>query len=176
MTRSSAIVAVLLGLMMVAAPALAGQEVTVEELTTRAAELAEVEVVVEGELVGDYGFRDDGSMWTQLNGDVYATQPLREGGLASGANVGVGVRMPAEDAAGLDPPGGYRQRGPLVRVTGIWRYHDPGRRGESYLDVKSLEVVEPGRTLPERENWLTIAGGLILAVAASAIWLNRSTK
>ena len=55
-------------------------------------------------------------------------------GLA-GANLGIGVRFPAELWPGFDSPGGYRVRGPVVELTGIWRYHDPERGGESYLDV-----------------------------------------
>lgn len=48
-------------------------------------------VTVQGELIGDYGrdpvrhtrsrgFRSDGWMWTQLNGDPCVTDPIGEGG------------------------------------------------------------------------------------------------
>jgi len=150
--------------------AAASEEVTVTELVEMAADLAGNEVSVEGELVGDYGFRDDGWMWTQLNGDAYVSQPTNSGGPPVGPNTGVGVRMPTELADGLDPPGRYRHRGPVVRLTGIWRYHDPSRQGESYFEVESLVVVEPGRSLHEKPNWTTIIVGILLVGAAAVTW------
>lgn len=158
----------------VPAPASAGEEVSVAEILELGAELAGKEITVEGELVGDYGFRADDSMWTQLNDDAYVDQPLREGGSPAGANVGIAVRIPAELAAFLDPPGRYRNRGPVVRVAGIWKYHDPARQGESYLAVQSLTVTEPGRRLDEEINWtVVIFGALFLAGAGGVTLLTR---
>lgn len=161
-------------LLMVPSTALAADEVSVQEILEMAAELGGSEVVVEGELVGDYGFRDDGWMWTQLNGDPYVRRPLREGGRPEGANLGIGIRMPLQLASGLDEPGGYRSRGPVVRVTGIWKYHDPTRQGESYLEVMSLEIVEPGRNLEEKANWTSIVTGSLLLAAAFGVFLLTS--
>jgi len=152
-------------------PASAAEEVSVSEILELGAELAGEGVTVEGELVGDYGFRGDGSMWTQLNGDAYAHQPLREGSPPVGANVGIALRMPVEQTGALDPPGGYRIRGPIVRVTGIWKYHDSRRPGESYLEVRSLTVTEPGRQLDEEVNVTSVILGALLLVAAGIIAL-----
>jgi hypothetical protein len=75
--------------------------------------------------------------------------------------------MPASLARDLDPPGRYRLVGPVVAVTGVWKYHDPERQGESYLDVSSIAIQAPGRDLSEHPNWaiygaafafITIAG------------------
>lgn len=153
------------------APASAAEEVSVPEILEMGAELAGEEVTVEGELIGDYGFRADGSMWTQLNGDAYVHQPLREGGQAIGANIGIAVRVPVELAEDLDPPGGYRNRGPVVRVTGIWKYHDPARQGESYLEIQSLTVTEPGRQLDEEANPTAIIFGALLLAGAGVVAL-----
>lgn len=155
----------------VPAPASAAEEVSVPEILELEADLAGEEITVEGELVGDYGFRDDGSMWTQLNGDAYVDQPLREEGSPVGANVGIAVRMPAELAEALDPPGGYRNRGPVVRVTGIWKYHDPDRQGESYLEVQSLTVTESGRQLEEEVDWTAVTFGVLLLAGAGVVAL-----
>ena len=155
--------------LLIPAPASAAEEVSVPEILEMGAELAGEEVSVEGELVGDYGFRDDGSMWTQLNGDAYVDQPLREGGSPVEANVGIAVTMGAALAEGLDHPGGYRNRGPVVRVTGIWRYHDPGRQGESYLEVQSLTVTEPGRQFDEEVNWTAVTFGVLLLASAVVV-------
>ncbi|MGZ8785883.1 MAG: hypothetical protein ACXW1Y_10025 [Acidimicrobiia bacterium] len=160
---------------LLAAPtaAVAAEEVTVGELIEFAEELAGVDVDVEGELVGDYGFRNDGWMWTQLNGDPYVHQPIREEGLPVGPNTGIGVRMPTELAQSLGPPGGYRTRGPVVRLTGIWKYHDPARQGESYLEVSSLDVIESGRGLDEQADWRLIVVGVFLLVVTAVIWYFR---
>jgi hypothetical protein len=150
------------------APAQEGVEVTVGELLQRAAEI-EGQVVVVGELIGDYGFRNDGSMWTQLNGDSYAQEPILDGGDLTGGNVGVAVRIPDEIAGTLDKPGGYRVRGPLVQVVGMWEYHDPDRGGESYIDVVSLDVLEPGSGLVEHPNYWVMISGLVLIAAAALL-------
>lgn len=155
-------------------PASAAEEVSVLEILELGAELAGEEVIVEGELVGDYGFRDDGSMWTQLNDDAYVHRAIREGSPPVGANVGIALRMPVELTEALDPPGGYRNRGPVVRVSGIWKYHDSTRPGESYLEVQSLTVTEPGRQLNEEINVTpAIVGVLLLAGAAVIALLTR---
>jgi len=156
------------------ASASAAEEVPVHEILELGPELAGEEVIAEGELIGDYGFREDGSMWTQLNGDAYVDRPLREGGPPVGANAGIALTMPAELAEALDPPGGYRNRGPVVRVTGIWKYHDSRRPGESYLEVQSLTVTEPGRQLDERVNsTVVILGAVFLAGACIVALLTR---
>jgi len=161
------------GFLLLPAPALAAEEVSVEELVERAADLAGEEMTVEGELIGDYGFRDDGWMWTQLNGDVYVREPIREGGSPLGANIGIGIRMPIPLAEGLGPPGRYRSRGPVVLATGIWRYHDPERQGESFLEVESVTVIEPGRGLNEEADWRVIVSGALLISGAAATWFAR---
>lgn len=155
------------------ATALATESVTVSELVEAGVEYAGRQVRVEGELVGDYGFRGDGWMWTQLNGDAYVRHPIREGGSPVGGNTGIGVRMPLTLGEGLDPPGGYRNRGPVVQMTGIWKYHDPQRQGESYLEVESVVVVETGRVLREEANWTVIVVGVLLVGAAAGVWLVR---
>ena len=131
-------------------------------------------ITIEGELVGDYGFRRDGFMWTQINDDTYARAAIVDGGARSGANVGVGMRLPSELGRGLDPVGGYRLEGPVVRATGVWRYHDPARSGESFLDVSSLEVVDGGRRLEEGPDWAVFTAGLVLLAVSGLMWVRRS--
>ena len=133
-------------------------------------------ITVEGELVGDYGFRRDGFMWTQLNDDSYARDALVDGGPRTGANVGIGVRMPASLGADLAPVGGYRLEGPLVQLTGVWRYHDPDRGGETYLDVEQLVTIEDGRRLEEGPDWVVFAFGAALIVVSLVMWRRNRTR
>jgi hypothetical protein len=154
--------------------AAAAEEISVSELITNSESTSGSEVTVEGELVGDYGFRDDGWMWTQLNGDTYARSPIRDGGQPLGGNTGVGVRMPTQLGVGLNPPGGYRNRGPIVRITGIWKHHDPARQGESYLEVTSMKLIEPGQTMNEEPQWIATWIGLGLLTGSLALWRRRA--
>lgn len=157
-------------------PGLAAQEISVSEVIEEAAELDDEVISVRGELVGDYGNRDDGWTWTQLNGDVYVDAPLRDEGIPRGSNTGIGVRIPTELMADLGPPGGYRHRGPVVRVEGEWRYHDPERQGESYLQVVSLVVVEPGYSLEAEVDWLPAVSGVVLVAIAAFVALVTSRR
>lgn len=142
------------------------ERVTVADLLADPEAYTTAEVEVWGELVGDFGRRDDGTVWTQLNGDAYAESPLLGDGSLAGANLGIGVRIPAGLFPDLDRPGGYRVRGPLVVLQGMWRYHDPDRGGESYLDVTGLELLETSLALEEGVRWIPLglgAGFLALA-------------
>jgi hypothetical protein len=152
------------------ATASAAEEVTVSELIADSKALAGSEVIAEGELVGDYGFRRDGWMWTQLNGDDYVHSPIREGGEPIGGNTGIGVRVPTRLGEILDSPGGYRNRGPVVRIIGIWKHHDPARQGESYLEVTSLTVIEPGRPTHQDPQGTPMLIGLGLLAGSYLVW------
>ena len=127
------------------------------------------EIVIHGELVGDFGKRSDGVVWAQLNGDAYATAPLLSGGELAGPNLGIGVRIPAElwpELEEVAQAGGYRLRGPLVRLTGAWRYHDPDRGGESYLYVTGVEVYDEPVLLVDEADWVPFLFGIFLLCGA----------
>lgn len=162
-------------MLLVATPGVAEaiEENSVSDLIANSEELSGSVVTVEGELVGDYGFRDDGWMWTQLNGDSYVQTPIREGGEPVGGNTGVGIRMPTRLGDRLDPPGGYRNRGPIVRVTGVWKHHDPARQGESYLEVTFMTVGQPGREISEEPQWIATWAGLGLLAGSLALRRRR---
>lgn len=155
----------------VTSPPIHYDEVTVADLLAEPEAYTTKGVVVRGELVGDFGRRDDGTVWAQLNGDPYASAPLLAGGGLSGANLGIGVRIPAEVWLDLDDPGGYRVRGPLVELWGKWQYHDPDRGGESYLAVVDLKVLEPALVLEEGVRWLPLGLGAGLLAAAGLVFL-----
>jgi len=171
MMRTRAVIAVVVMLGAVFACSGPAQAVTVStiELLEDGEKFAGQEVTVVGELVGDYGFRSDGSMWTQLNSDSYAIRPIVEGGPLRGSNVGIGIRMPAEFASDLDPAGRYRLVGPVVSVTGIWRYHDAKRQGETFLDVASFTLQAPGRDLAEHPDWVVYGVALVSALIAGVV-------
>lgn len=158
------------------APALSA-EVSVVDLVEQGARYGGTEVTVVGELIGDYGSRSDGFTWTQLNGDSYVASPILDGGELTGSDVGTGIRLPSRIIESPAPPGGYSIVGPIVEVTGIWKYHDPQRLGETYLVVARLVVVERGRELSEQPNWLTyMVGAAMLVAARSLLWSYRKRQ
>lgn len=122
--------------------------VEVAELDAAAEEWAGRSVTVVGELVGDYSPRST-VVWVQLNDDAYAEAPLEESGRLAGTNIGIGVRMPPVlfDPDAWGRPGGYRRRGPLVEVTGI--FHSGGRElaGDTFVDAEEVRLIEPARSL-----------------------------
>lgn len=71
------------------APAALAEDVSLETLLSDPAAY-EGEVTARGELVGDYGIRSDGSVWSQLNDDAYADDPILEGGRLRGGNTASG--------------------------------------------------------------------------------------
>jgi hypothetical protein len=150
--------------------AAASTAVSVEDLLDNAASFDGQTIIVVGELIGDYGFRQDGSAWSQLNDDSYATGPLPEGGKLTGANSGIGVRAPDTLVEALDPPGGYLVRGPIVRATGTWHYHDEDRGGETYLDIATIEVLERGRRMSESADPIVVVAGALLLVSTLSLW------
>jgi len=168
MKRLLALVGVVMGL---AAPAWAG-EVSVGVLLSDGAAFDRQTVTVEGELVGDFLRRGEW-VWVQLNGDSYADTPAPAGGGLTGSNAGIAVRFGTDafDAAGFDRPGGYGIRGPIVRVSGEWRYHDEERGGESYLAVDSFEVMAREVRFEEEMRWVVFLAGLGAAALGAAILL-----
>lgn len=147
---------------LLAAPALA-VEISIPDLLENQEAFANQEITVRGEVVGDFQ-RRGAFLWVQLNGDPYAFEPLHTGGDFAGTNSGIGARFPTAmfDAARLEQPGGYRVSGALIEATGIWRYHDPDRSGESYLDVVDFEVLERERRSEEQLPVPILVIGLVL--------------
>jgi hypothetical protein len=148
-------------------------EVPVVDLIDNGADFDGDVISVIGELIGDYGTRRGGETWTQLNQDRYVVDPIALGGAPDGPNIGIGVRMSTELITGLGPPGRYRQVGPIVVLTGVWRYHDPDRQGESYLDVSTIELIRNDRLLAEPPDWGALGVGTIMLAAGAFLLLSH---
>lgn len=155
------------------APSALAVDVTAKELVDNGEDFDGLTVTVVGELIGDYGQRRGGYTWTQLNEDPYVIEPIARGGKPAGGNIGIGVMIPTPLMEDLDAPGRYRQIGPVVSLTGVWKYHDPARHGESFLHVAELIPVRSGEALSEPPDWATLIGGAILILGGAALVLAR---
>jgi hypothetical protein len=155
---------------LLAQPAAAG-EVSIAELDAEAPSWSGMEVTIEGEIVGDYSIRGD-EMWVQVNDDAYADEPLIETGRLAGGNVGMGVRIPTEVfSTDWGVPGGYHTRGPVVRVTGTFRYADPATGGDTFVDATSVVLVEPARPLePPAAEMGLLAGAVAMMALGAGMW------
>ncbi len=170
MMRTFSLVLIVILLMLAASPALAASDtVSGATLIDNPAAFEGKQITITGELIGDYGFRDDGTVWAQLNDDAYAFSPLRDGGGLRGANTGIGIHGDEAIFVSLDPPGRYDRVGPVVNATGTWRYHDPGRGGESYLELESLEVVKRGYPVREDTRPAVVVVGVLLTIMAAGL-------
>lgn len=154
-------------------------DVSVEQLLADPASFdgsANGPITVTGEIVGDFQRRGD-LVWLQVNGDAYVERPLREGGPAGG-NAGIGVRVRADlfDAAGLSRAGGYRFRGPVVQIVGVWHHHDESLGGESYLEASAFTVVERERSLDDEMPAVVLVTGLALLAAGVGVPLLRRLR
>lgn len=130
-----------------------------------------LEVTVVGEVVGDYSVRRE-SVWVQLNDDPYVSEPLSESGRLQGTNVSVGVRLPSDlFSEAWGPPGSYRVRGPVLAVTGVFRYADPSTGGETFVDAAVIELIEPALALeaPPSEMGLLLAAVVMMALGGG-LW------
>ncbi|MGF1667372.1 MAG: hypothetical protein ACFCVC_14005 [Acidimicrobiia bacterium] len=146
----------------------AAAEISIAELDAEAPNWSGLEVTIEGEIIGDYSIRGD-EVWVQVNDDAYVEDPLLETGRLAGGNVGMGVRMPSEVfSTEWGAPGGYQTRGPVVRVTGTFRYLDPDTGGDTFVDAASVVLVEPARRLepPPAEMDLLAAAVAMIALGA----------
>lgn len=151
--------------------------VTVAELDAEPQVWTGREVVVTGEIVGDYSARSD-VVWVQLNNDDYVIAPLAERGSPSGVNSGIGVRIPAtlfDDAWGA--PGGYDVRGPILEVEAVFRYNSADDQGETFLDATAIRLIEQARPIEHRPASTSRAlTGAALTVAAAALWWVRRRR
>lgn len=134
-------------------------------------------VSITGEIVGDYGIRAD-VVWFQLNDDPYAITPLEEGELR-GQNSGIGVRIARgsfDESWG--EPGGYRVRGPLVKITGTFRHNEPVSGGETFIEASAVELIEPSRPIEavSRSSTPAFIGGALLLAAAVLLVVARTRR
>jgi hypothetical protein len=147
--------------------------VFVSELDTDPTEWNGRPVEIVGEVIGDYGRRASG-VWIQVNDDAYADSPLIEGGPLSGGNTGLGVRMPSDlfDETLWGSPGRYDTRGPILQVTGIFRYADAETGGDTFIEATEIVLLEPSRPLdvpgPDWPLVIGSTGAIVVGVALSA--------
>ena len=130
-------------------------------------------VTIRGELVGDYGERDD-VVWVQLNDDPYVDQPFAEAERLGGTNTGISVRLSGSVPSEFGPPGGYQVRGPIVEVTGVFRDLDPHLGGLTFVEAVEVVLVAPAAVFPDHgPDPVPAIAGITLTAAALLAMAHR---
>ncbi|HSJ34930.1 MAG TPA: hypothetical protein VLB85_07735 [Acidimicrobiia bacterium] len=170
---------VALTLAIVSAVPAAATTLEVAEILADPAQYADLRLTITGELVGDYSKRGEG-VWVQVNDDPFVAAPIVAGGDPSTTSTGVGALIPTDlfEAVVVGQPGRYGRTGPLVELDGIFRYHDPDRGGETYLEVEAASLVDPAREhpVPGPDRWLWVGAALLLAAISAAGAVRRSRR
>ncbi len=156
----------MLGLGVVAVPAAAQEEVPVSSLLSDPALYDQHVVTIVGEIVGDFGERD-AVVWVQVNDDPYVAMPLARSGRLAGTNTGIAVRLPGIDPGEFGQPGRHGVRGPVLRVTGVFRNLDPALGGLTFVDAADVVLLAPSEKLPvPGVDTAALVPGIILTLTA----------
>jgi hypothetical protein len=145
-------------------PAGASTPVVVSELLAEADTYDLMQVTVVGEIVGDYGDRGE-IVWVQLNDDAYTHRPPGSERQLAGTNIGISVRFSGVSLEDFGSPGGHGVRGPIVKVTGVFRNLHPELGGITFIDATEVVLVEQSVTALEAgPNFAALIVGSILTV------------
>lgn len=113
------------------------------------------QVIVQGEAIGEPMNRSDGSCWINIS---------------DGTNA-IGIKFKEEDAKAVARFGNYKQKGDVVRVTGIFYQASPEDGGEMDIHAQRAEVVQEGRPVPETVSGTKILAAVLLAAATAFLVL-----
>lgn len=131
-----------------------------------------------GEVVGGLLSRGE-VVWTQVNDDVYGDQgaPLPTHRDFRGGNAGVGVLLPAADAAAIRWVGGPGQHGDVVVVTGVFHRVDESSGEVAVIIAEQASVLRAGRelTVPPAPG-RSIVAVVFALLALGLTWLERSRR
>ncbi len=161
-------------LALVVSPGLAyGEVVSSSDLIENSSKFDGQVVVFRGEVVGDILRRGEYA-WITVNDDVYSRRPVREGGKLEGGNQGFGIWVPVRETREIRHIGGYRHRGDIVEIVGIFNQSCPQHGGDMDIHALELSVIQPGRSYQEIPNLRRALVALLLMVLSlSMFWLSK---
>lgn len=101
----------------------------------------------EGEAVGEVLERSDHA-WVQLNDDAYSqTASLPRRPAHAGGNVGVGVRLPRDEADAIERVGGPSWRGDVLAVQGVFHRAMPDSADAMAIDARQVQRLTPSEPI-----------------------------
>jgi hypothetical protein len=169
-----AVVAIIL--MAFSGTARAGEVVTTQELIDNMGKYDGQEVTIVGEAIGDLMQRGDFG-WITVNDDPYSVKSIEEGGSHQGvSNVGIGVWAPMSEIGDIHILGGYKNKGDLVRVTGIFNRVCNEHGGDTDIHAKSVVVIERGHAFSHPFKYWLLVLVLILGGIIAILWNIRRLR
>jgi hypothetical protein len=150
-----------------------GQVVSSSDLIENSGKFDGQVVIFRGEVVGDILRRGEYA-WITVNDDAYSRHPVREGGKLVGGNQGFGIWVPVEETREIRYIGGYKRRGDIVEIVGIFNQSCPQHGGDMNIHALELSVIEPGRYFQQILNLRrALVALLLMALSLTMFWLSR---
>lgn len=127
-------------------------------------------VTLQGEAVGDLMVRGQHA-WITVNDDRYSNRSIEEGGeLVGMSNSGIGVWVNAEDGRRVEIYGGYKYKGSVVRVTGVFHRACEQHGGDTDIHADTVVVLQKGYPFSHPFKWMELLTVIVLAGAILVLW------
>jgi hypothetical protein len=168
-TLSALVLAVLLGALM-AVTCSADEVVTTTELVDHMARYDGQVVTIRGEAIGDLMVRGVHA-WITVNDDAYSRTSLQEKRDFKGlANMGIGVWVPESEGRKIEVFGGYKNKGSVVRLTGIFHRACEEHGGDTDIHAERVEVLVQGHTFIKPFPWAELIGVILLGIVIAVLF------
>jgi hypothetical protein len=154
----------------IGAPARAEDTVPITSLIENMQKYDDHVVTIQGEAIGDFMVRGVNA-WITVNDDAYSKSSIEEGGeLVGMSNAGIGVWVPEQTGRKIGIFGGWKNKGAIVRLTGVFHRACSEHGGDTDIHADSLEVVAPGRPFSKPFKWAELIAIIILCGAIAVLW------
>ena len=160
----------------VAAPAAAGDTVSITSLIENMKRYDGQSVTIRGEVIGDLMVRGEYA-WITVNDDKYSKKSIEEGGALVGmSNVGIAVWLPAADARQVKMLGGYKTKGAIVSVAGIFNRACKEHGGDTDIHASRITILQNGHPFSHPFKWDELLAIIVLGIAIALLWYWRVVK
>ena len=133
-------------------------------------------VTIQGEAIGDVMVRGTYA-WITVDDDRYSKKSIEEGGeLVGMSNSGIGIWVLEHDTREITIYGGYKNKGAIVRVTGVFNRACHEHGGDTDIHATSVEVLKPGHPFSHPFPYDKLLVVVLLTCAIALLWYWRSIK
>jgi membrane protein implicated in regulation of membrane protease activity len=154
----------------------AGDTVTTTQLIDNMQKYDGKVVTLQGEAIGDLLVRGDFA-WITVNDDRYSKKSIEEGGeLVGMSNSGIGVWVPAAEGRRIGIYGGYKYKGSIVRITGVFHRACEQHGGDTDIHADRVEVMTRGYPFARSFPWAELLTVIILSGVILILWKLRREK
>jgi len=154
----------------------AEETIPINRLISNMKEYDGKEVTIEGEVVGDIMIRGQ-SAWITVNDDPYSRISLEEGGSFKGlSNIGIGVWAQKEQVDDIKVLGGYKNKGDIVIVRGVFHRACHEHGGDTDIHAISIEVRKQGYPFRHPIQWWKLLLAISFSLVSALLWAKLRMK